>query len=161
VAVAIVVRAGTCALGRAAVEDRRIDDAIAYVGSIACPWPERDGTLVDQVIPDAVAGEPRDAATTRFDRDLRAGGAADRARLVGALAARAEPHAQREQDRAPHTAALLGAPIEVFRAEHAVAEPVPATLAKVPVPITAPPKRVGVDPPNKPKPVGERKRDAT
>jgi hypothetical protein len=83
--VIVVARAGACALGRAAAEDARIDSALHYAGSIACPWPARTGATLDDVIPAGVQGEPRDDDTERFDRELRAAWSRDRAPLLAAL----------------------------------------------------------------------------
>jgi hypothetical protein len=84
-AVIVVARAGTSALGRVASEDDRIDTALRYARTIACPWSSHSGATLDDVIPSSVAGEPRDDATARFDRELRAGWARDRTLLLAAL----------------------------------------------------------------------------
>src|SRR5262249_28395568 len=94
-AFAIVVRSGTCALDRAAADDHRIDDALAYAASLACPWSEHDAATPDELVPPALASAPRDAATTRFDRELRAAWDRDRARLVAALRPEWDGHGSR------------------------------------------------------------------
>lgn len=86
-AVVVVARAGGSALGRVASEDARVDGALAYAATIACPWPARDGAALDAVVPAEVAGTPRDEATARFDRELRMAWARDRAPLLSALSA--------------------------------------------------------------------------
>jgi hypothetical protein len=85
-AVIVVARAGASALGRAATEDDRIDAALRYAGTIACPWPAQTGASINDVVPTSVSGTPRDDATARFDRELRAAWSRDRALLVAALA---------------------------------------------------------------------------
>lgn len=85
-AVIVVARAGASALGRVASEDDRIDTALRYARTIACPWSSHTGATLDDVIPAGVSGEPRDDATARFDRELRAGWARDRTLLLAALA---------------------------------------------------------------------------
>jgi hypothetical protein len=85
-AVIVVARAGASALGRVASEDDRIDAALRYARTIACPWPVHAGATLDDIVPSSVSGEPRDDATARFDRELRAGWARDRTLLVAALA---------------------------------------------------------------------------
>ncbi|HEX4421527.1 MAG TPA: hypothetical protein VH165_26610 [Kofleriaceae bacterium] len=84
--VIVVARAGACALGRVATEDERIDEALRYAGTIACPWPAQTGATLDAVVPASVAGTPRDDSTARFDRELRAAWSRDRPLLVSALA---------------------------------------------------------------------------
>ena len=84
-AVVIVARAGASALGRAAVEDERVDIALRYAATIACPWPSKTGATLAEVVPPEVAGVPRDDATARFDRELRAGWLRDRAPLIVGL----------------------------------------------------------------------------
>jgi hypothetical protein len=86
-AVIVVARAGASALGRQAADDERIDTAIAYAASLACPWVERDGATLDELVPQTFTSEPRDAATSRFDRELRDAWQRDRAALVAALPA--------------------------------------------------------------------------
>jgi len=86
-AVIIVARAGASALGRVATEDARIDAALGYAGTIACPWPAHTGASFDEVVPAGIAGTPRDEATARFDRELGAMWARDRPRLLAALPA--------------------------------------------------------------------------
>jgi hypothetical protein len=85
-AVIVVARAGASALGRVASEDDRIDTALRYARTIACPWAGHTAATLDEVVPASVSGEPRDDATARFDRELRAGWARDRTVLVAALA---------------------------------------------------------------------------
>jgi hypothetical protein len=85
-AVILVARAGASALGRVASEDDRIDDALGYASTIACPWSVHDGATLDEVVPVSVAGEPRDEATARFDRELRVAWSRDRAPLIAGLA---------------------------------------------------------------------------
>ncbi len=80
--VIIVARAGGSALGRAATEDARIDAALHYASSIACPWSEHEGPEVPAVI----GGTPADDGTARYDRELRGQFVAERPRLVEALA---------------------------------------------------------------------------
>jgi len=84
--VIIVARAGASALGRAATEDERIDAALGYAATIACPWPARTGGSLDAVVPESVGGTPRDEATARFDRELRAAWLRDRAILLAGVA---------------------------------------------------------------------------
>jgi len=84
-AVIIVARAGASALGRVATEDARIDAALGYAGTIACPWPAHTGGSLDEVVPTSIAGTPRDEATARFDRELGAAWLRDRPRLLAAL----------------------------------------------------------------------------
>jgi hypothetical protein len=84
--VIVVGRAAASALGRVATEDERIDTALGYAGTIACPWPAHTGASLDEVVPAVVAGTPRDDATARFDRELRAAWSGDRARLIAGLA---------------------------------------------------------------------------
>ena len=67
-AVILVARAGSAALGRVATEDDRIDAALRYAATIACPWPAQTGAGFDDVVPTSVSGTPRDDATARFDR---------------------------------------------------------------------------------------------
>ncbi|HEY0189678.1 MAG TPA: hypothetical protein VGC42_01055, partial [Kofleriaceae bacterium] len=83
--VIVVARAGACALGRVATQDDRIDAALRYAGTIACPWPSAAGGTLNDVVPASVAGAPVDDATARFDRELRAGYARDRALLLAGL----------------------------------------------------------------------------
>jgi hypothetical protein len=85
-AVVIGARAGASALGRAAGDDDRIDEALRYAATIACPWPTKTGATLDEVVPAEVAGTPRDGATARFDRELRAAWLRERPALVLALA---------------------------------------------------------------------------
>jgi hypothetical protein len=85
-AVIIVARAGASALGRVATEDERIDTALRYAATIACPWPAQTGAGFDDVVPTSVSGAPRDDATARFDRELRAAWSRDRALLIAGLA---------------------------------------------------------------------------
>jgi hypothetical protein len=84
-AVIVVARAGAAALGRAAAEDDRIDTALHYAATIACPWASRDAAALDDVVPLAVPGTPRDDATARFERELAAGWLRDRPLLVAGL----------------------------------------------------------------------------
>lgn len=89
-AVIVVARAGSAALGRVAAEDDRIDAALRYAATIACPWASRDGATLDDVVPLGVPGTPRDDATARFERELAAGWIRDRRQLVAALASCSE-----------------------------------------------------------------------
>ena len=66
-------------------EDDRIDAALHYAGTIACPWPAQTGASFDNVVPAGVSGTPRDDATARFDRELRAAWSRDRALLIAGL----------------------------------------------------------------------------
>src|SRR5205085_1623338 len=66
-AVIVVARAGASALGRVATEDDRIDTALRYAATIACPWPAQTGASFNDVVPASVSGTPRDDATARFD----------------------------------------------------------------------------------------------
>jgi hypothetical protein len=84
-AVIVVARAGGAALGRAAAEDDRIDTALRYAATIACPWASRDAAALDDVVPLGVPGTPRDDATARFERELAAGWLRDRPSLVAGL----------------------------------------------------------------------------
>ena len=84
-AVVLVARAGSAALGRVAAEDERIDAALRYAATIACPWPSRDGAALDDVVPPGVPGTPRDDATARFDRELAAAWTRDRPLLLATL----------------------------------------------------------------------------
>jgi hypothetical protein len=86
-AVIVVARAGASALGRVATEDERIDTALRYAATIACPWPVHTGASLDEVVPAGVAGVPRDDATARFDRELRAAWSRDRPLVTAGLAA--------------------------------------------------------------------------
>jgi hypothetical protein len=90
-AVIVVARAGASALGRAATEDERIDAALGYARTIACPWPTHTGALLEDVVPMAVAGTPRDEATARFDRELGAAWSRERVLLLAALPSCKEP----------------------------------------------------------------------
>jgi hypothetical protein len=85
-AVIVVARAGGAALGRVAAEDDRIDTALGYASTIACPWPSITGPSLDDVVPIGVPGAPRDDATARFERELAAGWIRDRPLLVAQLA---------------------------------------------------------------------------
>ncbi|HEY4239861.1 MAG TPA: hypothetical protein VGM88_08595 [Kofleriaceae bacterium] len=76
----VIARAGSAALTRGAHDDARVDAALAYASSVACT---PDGT--------DIGGEPTDAETGRFDRDLRAAWARDRAAVHASLAACADP----------------------------------------------------------------------
>ncbi|HEX3758630.1 MAG TPA: hypothetical protein VHW23_07980 [Kofleriaceae bacterium] len=84
-AVIVVGRAGAAALGRAAAEDDRLDTALHYAATIACPWTSRDAAALDDVVPLGVPGTPRDDATARFERELAAGWLRDRPLLVAGL----------------------------------------------------------------------------
>jgi hypothetical protein len=84
-AVVVVARAGASALGRVATEDERIAAALRYAATIACEGPERTGATLDEVVPASVAGDPRDDATVRFDRELRAAWARERPLLIAGL----------------------------------------------------------------------------
>lgn len=84
-AVIVVARAGASALRRVATEDERIDTALRYASTIACPWPAHTGATLDEVVPAGVAGEPRDDSTARFDRELRAAWSSDRTLLIASL----------------------------------------------------------------------------
>jgi hypothetical protein len=92
--VGLVARAGASALGRgvtaarrgAASGDARIDRALAYASTIACPAADRTGARPDDVVPASLAATPSDPSTTRFDRELAATWAADRPALLARLA---------------------------------------------------------------------------
>jgi len=84
-AVVVLARAGASALGRVATEDERIDAALGYAGTIACPWPTHTGAALDEVVPAVVAGTPRDDGTARFDRELREAWSRDRQALLAGL----------------------------------------------------------------------------
>ncbi|HET9626888.1 MAG TPA: hypothetical protein VFP84_36260, partial [Kofleriaceae bacterium] len=85
--VIVVARAGACALGRVASEDARIDAALRYASTIACPWPSHTAAALADAVPLAVAGAPTDDATARFDRELQAAWTRDRLPLIAALSA--------------------------------------------------------------------------
>jgi hypothetical protein len=88
--VALVARAGSSALGRgvtaarrgAASGDARIDRALGYAASLACPWTDQTGKQPDDVVPVALLGTPTDASTARFAAELAATWAADRPTLL-------------------------------------------------------------------------------
>jgi hypothetical protein len=89
--VIVVARVSASALGRAGtttasqrIHDDRIDTALRYAESLACPWPEKRGTL-DDVVPTEIAGKPEDDATARFHRELSAHWLAQRSALAEAL----------------------------------------------------------------------------
>jgi hypothetical protein len=92
--VALVARAGSSALTRAVTTahrgtssgDARVDRALAYAESLACPWPERDAGRPDDAVPVAIAGTPTDLGTARFDRELGERWAAHRDALIRAIA---------------------------------------------------------------------------
>ena len=84
-AVVVLGRAGRSALGRIATEDVRIDAALRYAATIACPWATQSGGALDDVVPSTVGGVASDDATARFDRELRAEWSQGRRALVAAL----------------------------------------------------------------------------
>jgi hypothetical protein len=88
-AVVVLARAGSSALGRVATEDARIDAALRYAATIACPWPVHSGATLDDAVPSAIGGTPGpgDDGTARFDRELREAWTRDRPALVAGLAA--------------------------------------------------------------------------
>ncbi len=90
-AVILVARAGASALGRVATEDDRVDAALRYAATIACPWSAREGATLDDLVPAGVAGEPRDEATARFDRELRTAWSRDRPLVIAGLDACSGP----------------------------------------------------------------------
>lgn len=94
-AVVIVARAGACALSRVATDDDRVATALAYADTLRCAWPERTAATLAEVVPDAVAGEPTDPATARYEGELRAAWIPQRAALITALAPLADAPAER------------------------------------------------------------------
>ncbi|MEO8701762.1 MAG: hypothetical protein ABI867_17075 [Kofleriaceae bacterium] len=87
-AVVVVVRAGACALVRAAEDDQRVVAALRYATTLSCAAPEVGGADADAVIPLLVAGKPTDAGTLRFERELQSLWQSQRAALVGAFVER-------------------------------------------------------------------------
>ncbi|MEO8554787.1 MAG: hypothetical protein ABI678_32640, partial [Kofleriaceae bacterium] len=81
----VVARSAAVALARVPADDARIAAALDYGPTVACPWRERSGGLAT-LVPEAFGGTPSDPGTSRFDRELRAAYAADRASILGALA---------------------------------------------------------------------------
>lgn len=69
-AVALVVRAGVCALSRANDDDDRVTAALAYASTLACPTPDVDVATIDEALPAVIAGKPTDGATARYEREL-------------------------------------------------------------------------------------------
>ncbi len=69
-AVALVARAGVCALSRANDDDDRVTAALAYANTLACPTPDADAATIEEALPAVIAGKPTDGATARFEREL-------------------------------------------------------------------------------------------
>jgi hypothetical protein len=82
----VVARSASVALARVPVDDARIAAALEYGPTVACPWRDQTGAVAT-LVPDTFGGAPSDAGTTRFDRELRATYAIDRAAVLGALEA--------------------------------------------------------------------------
>jgi hypothetical protein len=85
--VIVVARAGATALGRVASEDDRLDAALRYASTIACPWPSHTGPTLADVVPLEVGGAPTDDATARFDRELKAAWTRERLPVIAAIPA--------------------------------------------------------------------------
>ena len=82
----VVARSASVALARVPADDARIAAALDYGPSVACPWHEQSGAI-GSLVPATFGGTPTDSGTSRFDRELRATYAIDRAAALGALAA--------------------------------------------------------------------------
>ncbi|MEO8845583.1 MAG: hypothetical protein ABI591_04095 [Kofleriaceae bacterium] len=80
----VVARSASAALARVPADDARIAAALDYGPTVACAWREHAGALAT-LVPATIGGAPTDAGTTRFDRELRAAYAIDRAAVLGAL----------------------------------------------------------------------------
>lgn len=82
----VVIRAGVCAVMRGVSEDDRVEHALDYAESLACPWTEKRGALAEAV-PAALVGKPTDDATRRFDAEVAATWATARQILTPAVLA--------------------------------------------------------------------------
>jgi hypothetical protein len=85
-AVALVVRAGVCALSRANDDDDRVTAALSYANTLACPTPDADVATIEDALPAVIAGKPTDGATARFERELLGTWRDQRSVLVRAFA---------------------------------------------------------------------------
>ncbi len=84
--VALVVRAGVCALSRANDDDDRVTAALAYASTLACATPDAEVATIDDALPVVIAGKPTDGATARYERELLGTWRDQRSALVRAFA---------------------------------------------------------------------------